>query len=164
MTEEFVYDKTRIILVIVILSLIVSGGVILVALWPQPTPPIGDVMTNVVISTDADIISDKYADLFGSSLNAENTTMFKIDVYAFNIYYVSRMTITIEVGEGTSIIAVAVAELANEANILVGKNNFEEDQSIYANSLLINQANYVIYIILDTLIAIDFQYNVRVGE
>ena len=165
MTEEYVYDKRRITMVVVSASLIICAGVVLVLMWPAPTPPIGDVMTDVIVTTDSEVISSKYAELFvGNSINGENMTMLKISVYAYNIYYVNRMVVTLEVADDTFMIAIAVAEMANEANILIGKNNFEGGQTIYTNSLMINQANYVIYIILGTPAVANFHYNVRVGE
>ena len=90
--------------------------------------------------------------------------MIKLSVYAYDIYYVNRMIFTLSVGDSTPIVAVAIAEMANEANILIGKNNFQPTEYNYANTLMIYPNNYVIYIMLNIENGMDYHYGVVVGE
>jgi len=166
MTEEFIYDRRRITIVVIVASLIVCSGIILVGLWPKPTPPIGDVITDTTVIIDADIIGEKYTELFNGTIDTNNTMMVKVSVYASTVYYAERLTFTLSVEEGgfTPILALAIVQMANEANILTGKNDFLADQTIYTNTLMITPSNYVIYFILDISEGIEYNYNVRISE
>jgi hypothetical protein len=164
MSEEYIYDKQRLMKVVAIILIVVSGSVILYTAWPQEQPKIGDVASQLNFYTDNETIAEKYSQIFGGSINTNETIMLKIYVQASTIYYMDRMSISIEVGEDMQLLAVAVVRSSNEADVLTGKNDFVVGQKIYSNIIELLPDNFMVYVFLTTSSAIDFYYNVRVLE
>jgi hypothetical protein len=164
MAEDFIYDRRRIMMVVMVSSLIICSGIVIAGLWPKPVPGIGDVSFDVSVTRDATDISNKYEEIFNGSIATDNAIMVKINVYAASIYYVDRLTFTLEQDGFSPIIAVAIMEMANEANILSGKNDFTLDHLIYTNMINIVPNNYIIYFMLDISEGSNYHFTVRVGE
>ncbi len=164
MNDEYIYDTQRIIMVLVVIAVIVGAGSVAYLAWPQPQPKIGDMTTQLNLFTDNETISVKYNQIFNASVNTNDAVMLKIYIAASTLYYMTRMTISAEVGDDVEFLALAVAKASNEAIILTGKNDFVVGQSTYSNILTCGPDNYVVYIFLIVQGEMDFYYNIRVGE
>jgi len=165
MTEEFIYDKQRIIIIVMILAIILSSGLIIVAVWPKPPPVINDIQTDFSVITDDNTISEKYTDFFNGTISTNNSILYKIVIDAQDLYFMERMALTITVDtEAVDIIGVLVTNFFNEASILFGETSIPTVQSTYLRTVLVGPGKYVIYIFLD-IFAEDyaFNYNIRVS-
>lgn len=165
MTEEYMYDRQRIFIVIFIIAIIISTGLILVAVWPKPPPEINDFQTSCLVLNDIDTISDKYTEIFDGIVDTNNTVVYKITIYASDFYFVERLSLSLQVSENVNIIGVAMTNFYDESVIIIGQNDIPTTQKIYIRTALVSAGQYIVYFFLDVFeenYIID--YNIRISD
>jgi hypothetical protein len=165
MAEEYVYDKQRILIVITIIAIILGSGLIIAVMWPKPSPEINDVQTDFSVLKDSSAISDKYFDFFNGTVDTNNTLLYKINVYADQLYFMKRMAITLQVDENVNIVGVVITSFYDESNVLIGQNDIPITQKAYVRTVLVEAGKYIVYLFLDILESTyTINYNIRISE
>ena len=162
MEEEYVYDRRRIFMVLIIAGIILGSVFIASVAWPRSAPKIEYIQTDSQVINNVDQIEEWYSNLFsGSTIDASNSTLYRIDAIADEIYFMSVLIFTVQVDQDTNMYGIAITQKADESFIYFGQNNIPVEQKLFTRSIQVGAGDYSMFIFLDTFNA-DFSVNCSV--
>jgi len=158
--DDFEWDRTRLMAVLVILLIIVGVGWTAMRFYTPET-----IVQNVQYSTETDQGSERfntlYGTFFGGSPEFENITLVILTLLISEIPDVTRLTISISSQLPTHLDAIILAEWQNEVNILHGVSAINDEQTSYALTINGGGMDLVLYLFFEGTTSGSYDLNIR---